>query len=120
MYRPSLGREARSDCLVLRLADSTLDEDTAVAVVREWIRFENRDYYRISAPSTTQFNTMLYYDARAREGMYWAKSQGEDDRATGPMTALSAVWDTTLSRIRALAAQVDAAVRTPSTASTVA
>jgi len=115
VYRPSLGREARSDCLVLNVANAVLEEDMAVAIVREWMCFDTRDYYRISAPSTTQCSTLLYYDVRTGEGLYlyWAKSQGEDEHAIRLLTALSAVWDTSLAHIRTLAAHVDAAVGSP-------
>jgi hypothetical protein len=120
VYRPSLRRQTRTDCLVLRARDASLDEETAVAIVQEWMRFENRDYYRISTPSTEQFNTMLYYDVIDKKGIYWAKSRGEGYHVLDPITPLPAAWDTTLSQIMARARQVDAVVRTTGAHSTVA
>jgi hypothetical protein len=120
VYRPSLGRQTRTDCLVLRARDASLDEETAVAIVQEWMRFENRDDYRISTPGTEQFNTMLYYDVMDKTGIYWAKSRREDDHVLDPITPLPAAWDTTLSQIMARAKQVDAVVRTTGAHSTVA
>jgi hypothetical protein len=98
-------------CLVIDAKDALSDRDTAIALLRDWMRFVDQDYYRIHAPASRY---RLYYDVREQKGVYWTMDQGDVLLDFGPITPSSTDWDTTLLQIQALAAQVDAQLVFPS------
>lgn len=103
VWRQSLDRDDRVDCLMLQAQDALLDRDTAIALLQGWVRFEKLDYYRIQARST---DNLAYFDIHDQAGLFWDKRQKKEHKI-GPIAPCPADWDDAISRLAALAKQVD-------------
>jgi hypothetical protein len=96
-------------CLVANAETALADQQAAVALLREWMRFKKLDYYRIACPDCNGTRRMFFYEVSESEGVYWARDRGEDPvDLEGPIVPQSADWDAPLSKLRFLAEQVDA------------
>jgi hypothetical protein len=97
------------DCLVVHAEDALPDKDAAIALLQEWMRFENLDYYRIHSPDRSGSRRVLFYEVSKSAGVYWARDRGEEPLDfDGPITPRCTDWDTMLSHLQVLAEQVDA------------
>ena len=108
VYREPLQRSDRIKCLVVSAGDGLPDAGVAVAMLREWMRFEDLDYYRIQDSASAR---LLYYEGLEQKGLYWTRDQGE--QSIGSVVPASADWDATLSQIQSRAAQVDTRLTLP-------
>ena len=102
---PSRPLEVHADCLVIPVAGGQLDADTALEILRDWMRFEDRDYFRLSAPDKDHADAVAYYDKMSQTGLFWRRSGGE--RTVASLEPLPAVWDAPLDAIRTIAVQID-------------
>lgn len=112
--RPSSSDSVLVKCLMLRAEDALPDQEGAVALLQEWMRFENLDYYRIHSPDPNGSRKMVFYEVSEMAGVYWARDRGEDPvDFSGPIAPRSNDWDAMLSQLQTLAAQVDAELILP-------
>ena len=109
VWQASLSASVFVKCLVVRAEDALPDQDAAIALLQEWMRFENLDYYRIHSPDLNEPRKILFYEVSESAGVYWARDRGENPADfSGPIASRSTDWDAMLSHLQALAAQVDA------------
>jgi len=102
------------DCLVVSAEDALPNLDAAIALLQEWMRFGNLDYYRISSPDRNGSRKIVFYEVSDSAGVYWARDRGENPlEFGGPIEPRSTGWDDGLSRLKALAVQVDARLSFP-------
>jgi hypothetical protein len=117
VYRQTLGRSDTVDCLTVQVDDALPSKDATVPLLQAWMRFTDRDYYRIC---TANGNRILFYEKMEKEGLYYAKDLGSEEIAVGQVEPEAAVWDVPLARLRTLAGHVEEglgfAVREPSAA----
>ncbi len=104
VYRERLGRADLVDCLVAQVDDALLTKDAAVSLLQTWMRFADRDYYRIC---TAKGNRILFYESPAKEGLYYAKDLGEEETVVGLVEPEAVPWDVALAHLRTLASQVE-------------
>jgi hypothetical protein len=86
VVRPALRREVRTPCLVLAEA---VDERTMLELLARWMRFEDRDYYRVQSAES---RAVCFYDAVSKEGVSWAGANSEP-RSFGAPPSVIAPWD---------------------------
>lgn len=112
--RPSSSDPVLVKCLVVREEDALPDQEAASALLQDWMRFENLDYYRIHSPDRNGSCKMLFYEVSDMSGVYWARNRAEDPvDFSGPIAPQCTDWDAMLSHLQALAAQVDAVLVFP-------
>ena len=109
MRRASFVDSVIVDCLVVHAEDALPAKDAAIALLQEWMRFENLDYYRIHSSDRSGSRKVLFYEVSKSAGVYWARDRGEEPLDfDGPITPRCTDWDTMLSHLQVLAEQVDA------------
>jgi len=95
-------------CLVIHSGEALSTKDEALDVLREWMRFEHLDYYRIACPDKNGASTIFFYEMSEESGVYWARGRDQVpvdiDR---PISASTAEWDQGLSVLKMTAAEVD-------------
>jgi hypothetical protein len=107
--RPSFTDAVIVDCLVVRAEDALPDQDAAVALLKEWMRFADLDYYRIASPDHRGSRRVFFYEVSDSAGVYWARDRGEDPvDISGPIAPQSADWDAMLAWLEVVAEKVDA------------
>jgi len=111
--RASLDEPVGVTCLVIRDDGALPDRDEAIGILQEWMRFEDLDYYRIACPDCNRVRRMLFYEVLDREGVYWARDQGDVPLELGPIAPRPANWDAPLSQIQTRAARIDAGLILP-------
>lgn len=100
VYREFLGREDTVECLVVGNEQPLADRDTAVSVLRTWMRGEEREYYRIQARESKQ---VLFYEVTTEEGIYWTGEGSEVElRAIYPDPV---AWERPLAMLETRAAE---------------
>ncbi len=102
VWREPLQRSDHVKCLFISADKALKNKAAAVAVLRDWMRFESLDYYRVHAPAGER---LLYYEGLVQQGLYWTKEWGEMELDC--IVPSSTDWDKTLSKIRDLAAYLD-------------
>jgi hypothetical protein len=104
------------DCLVVNAENALSDLDAAIALLQEWMRFRDLDYYRICSPDPNGSRRIFFYEVSELSGVYWARDRGEKPvDVCDPIVPRSADWDNRLSRVHTLASQVDAQLVFPFT-----
>ncbi|HEY4034990.1 MAG TPA: hypothetical protein VGL94_13605 [Ktedonobacteraceae bacterium] len=96
------------DCLVVHAPEALSDQETAIALLQEWMEAEEIDYYRIT---TTSHNDpkgktrLIFYDVLEQKGRYWVQDQGGKGHELGALMPPTREWDLTLAQLQILAAQ---------------
>jgi hypothetical protein len=107
-------------CLVTSPDIALADLDVALAVLREWMRFEKLEYYRIACPDCNGTRRVFFYEVSDCTGVYWARDRREDPvDIESRLLPPPAAWDVALSGLRALAVQLDAEAGLPISKATV-
>jgi hypothetical protein len=95
-------------CLVICSGEALSTKNEALDVLREWMRFEHLDYYRIACPDKNGASTIFFYEISEESGVYWARGRDQVpvdiDR---PISASTAEWEQELSVLKMAAAGVD-------------
>lgn len=104
VWRETLDRPDQVECLVVRVDGALADKHETIAMLKEWMRFESLDYYRIYTPFTGR---LLYYDMSQQKGVYWAKDRGENPLDLGAIVPRPSDWDDILSQMQIVAARVE-------------
>lgn len=101
------------DCVVLPLCGALASQSAAVDVLQAWMRWDNRDYYRIASPDCNKARELIFFDRTSGCGIYSAvgSSSGPVEFTSIPVTAAS--WDATLSQLRAVAAELESQITLP-------
>jgi len=105
---PVAARRQPVTVLVLQADDAMKDMESGL--LRDWMRFEGLDYYRIAVPDADGKRRMLFYDVLRSEGVYWDRQAGGAPQDFGPVSASQVAWGIGLERLRRLAAEADARV----------
>lgn len=103
VYREPLDRSDTVECLMVRVDGALPNQDAAASLLRSWMRFAERDYYRIS---TASGDRILLYEGLDKKGLYFAKDL-DKEVALGPVEAEALDWDITFSHLRGVASQVE-------------
>ncbi|GIK37991.1 MAG: hypothetical protein BroJett011_18240 [Chloroflexota bacterium] len=93
-------------CLVLQTQDILPDKNTAIALLHAWMRFENRDYYRIACPDHNNSRRTLFYDVATRSGIYYARDLDEEFEL-GDIVPPLLDWEIPLAQMKTWATQLD-------------
>lgn len=112
--RAYLNEPVTVKCLVASPEIALADQDIALAVLREWMRFEKLDYYRIACPDCNGTRRVFFYETFDSTGVYWARDRrGDPVDIKGEVLPSPAAWEAVLSQLRALAEQLDAEAGLP-------
>jgi hypothetical protein len=95
------------NCLVLKTIDALASKDQAIDVLRMWMRFEDLDYYRITAPGQNGSNVVLFYEVFEAAGVYWSGILEEEPVDFGQVALQPLRWEVALSPLKVLAEQLD-------------
>ena len=93
-------------CLVIHSREALSTEDEALDVLRQWMRSEKLEYYRITCPDEHRASTIFFYDVPEESGIYWVKNQA-DTEISGPIHPGTTEWHDGLSVLETAAAEVD-------------
>jgi hypothetical protein len=66
VFREALNHEDIVDCVEIDAADALSNRSTAVDMLKQWMAFEDLEYYRLYERSTGR---LLYYDQREAAGL---------------------------------------------------
>lgn len=108
------GRESESlvKCLAARLANTQPTAEDAKALLREWMRYEELDYYRISFNLPDGRLQVLYFDIPGKAGLYWDEVTNNEESFTA-VEPLTRPWDAALLELSNLAKQTNERLRFP-------
>ena len=101
-------------CLYVRGDNSSVQAETAIAMLREWMRAESLDYYRIAFSNPGEPLKVLYYEVSQERGVYWDERSGEE-RDIKAVEKLTAPWDVMLDAMRSQALMLDKKLSFPLT-----
>jgi hypothetical protein len=90
VMRPAVKRRVLTTCLVLT---EDVDEHTMLVLLARWMRFDDRDYYRVQSTKT---RAACFYDFVSNEGVAWAGSDSAPRTLKTP-PSLAAPWDAVIS-----------------------
>ncbi len=96
--------------LVLQAKSALSTMEDALAILGQWMSFEKLDYYRIATPDVDGTRRMLFFDVTKSDGVYWNRQAGQPPKAFVRVAPVLRDWETSLERLRKLAAQVDSKV----------
>ena len=101
------------DCVVLPMCGALASHTAALDVLQAWMRWDERDYYRIASPDCNNARELIFFDRTGGYGMYRS-----DSLSAGPVEFTSipieaAPWDVELSRLRAAAAELESQITLP-------
>jgi hypothetical protein len=112
VYREPLGRTAPVTCLVIDSHNALRSPDEAVSLVSAWMRFQRLDYYRIVTPASHKAERVVLYEVRDQEGLLW-DSLTKHETALGCTEPIPQLWAEALSRLTALAEEVQTRLKIP-------
>jgi hypothetical protein len=95
-------------CLVIGAKRTLATRQVALAMLRDWMRFEDLEYYRIASPDCHGSQWMLFYEVSESVGVYWVRDRGDPIDIEGSVIPRSADWDAPLSELMALAGRIQA------------
>lgn len=104
--------ESLVKCLVVRQPNTQPTAKDAKALLREWMRYEELDYYRISFNLPDSKLQVLYFDVPGKAGLYWDEVTNSEE----PFTAVEPItrpWDAALLELTGLARQANERLRVP-------
>jgi len=99
-------------CLFVRGDNSTMQAETAIAILRDWMQFESLDYYRISFTNPGEPLKLLYYEVSQAYGIYWDERSGEE-REIVSLEKVTAPWESVLDTMRSHAAKLEETLSLP-------
>lgn len=106
IFRESLGRKDTVSCLEIRAKDALTQSGSAVALLKAWMRFEERDYYRVHQKDGER---LVFYDTVIERGLYYSPEQGMSDLESIRLKRLA--WEDALSDLIGLAKQVEVRIQ---------
>ena len=80
--------------------------------VSAWMRFQRLDYYRIVTPASHKAERVVLYEVRDQEGLLW-DSLTKHETALGCTEPIPQLWAEALSRLTALAEEVQTRLKIP-------
>jgi hypothetical protein len=107
VFRHQQGQAVQVDCLVIRAPDALPDQESAVALLQEWMEAEEMDYYRITITDANDKTHLIFYDVLEQKGKYWVQDLGGRGQALGVLTRPTRAWDSVLAQLQTLATQLD-------------
>jgi hypothetical protein len=91
--RPAVKRQENVVCLAL--GSPAEDEATMLALLGRWMRFEQRDFYRVRVDNS---EIVCFYDTLTAQGVYWEET-GTSAHDFGGRPTSTAPWDEHLDRL---------------------
>jgi hypothetical protein len=102
-----------ADCLVIPLCSALVDRDSAMRILRDWMQFDIRDYYRIAVGDSNDAKRVIFYDRLTSSGAYIAKDRGGVPHYFSEVIAEVADWDGTLLQMQGIADEVESRILLP-------
>ncbi len=112
VMRESFSEPVSVDCLVLSGSTALADCETAITVLKGWMKFQKLDYYRVVFPDANQSDRLIFYDVEQTSGTYFRKNP-RDLIDFSSVTLEPNEWDTEMHRLRSLATELDAKMALP-------
>ena len=103
----------QTDCLVITLPTALDTVDQAIAMLQKWMRFENRDYYRIVVPDANETRRVLIYEVAERQGIYLNRDTTSAEIEFGRIEPVLTAVDLALEHMKTTAITVDSRVSIP-------
>ncbi|MDP9312413.1 MAG: hypothetical protein M3R24_16275 [Chloroflexota bacterium] len=101
------------DCLVVTLPTALETADQAIAILRHWMHFEDRDYYRVVVPDANETRRLLIYEVAQDQGIYISKDTTSGEIEFGRTEPALTPVDMALEQMKATAVEVDSRVSIP-------
>jgi len=102
VYRETVGGTVPVECLVIDSFESLRSADEAEALIADWMRFKNLDYYRIVTPASNNAQRVALYEVQRRSGVFWDR-QTKQQTELGPITVSPLPWVARMGHMRHLA-----------------
>jgi len=99
-------------CLVIKEKNVLDNQSKSLDILKDWIKFETLDYYRMSAPNSSNTHAGLFYEPDQKLGNYWAGTSFDDkDTEFGPIEPEKSDWEYILEYIEVIAQELDSNLR---------
>lgn len=95
-------------CLVIHSEEALSTLDKALDVLRQWMRFEELDYYRITCPDQYGSCTVFFYEVSEDSVVYWARDREQEPVDVDRQIRSGATeWDHRLSILETAASEAN-------------
>lgn len=105
--RPAIRQEIFANRLLLP-QNILFEQQQAITILKEWMRFETVDYYRLAVltPEGKEVR-LLFYETAEQSGIFWAKDTGDEPVDFDKIKLDSLDWEITLRHLQTLAAKLE-------------